>query len=101
MYKKPERWSIALAREHFSDLVRAAAREPQRIHRRDQLVAVVVDRVTFAEFCAWKERRDGPALADAMSELRALLGGAADQTVFEERGDREDALKKAIDDHSG
>ena len=49
-----KKWTIATARQHLPELVGLAAREPQRVYRRDKLVAAVVS----------------PALADAVDNLR-------------------------------
>ena len=36
------KWTIASARQHLPEVIASAAREPQRVYRRDKLVAAVV-----------------------------------------------------------
>jgi hypothetical protein len=61
---KKVRWTIASARQSFPALVTLAAREPQDIYRRDELVARVVppDQAPPPK----------PSMADALAELRRL-----------------------------
>jgi hypothetical protein len=92
---------VAEARRRFSDLLRSASREPQRVYRREQLVAVVVDEVAFAEMEVARAHRTGRALGDAMGELRALLSGSPLPTTALAREDREDVFAKVADDHAG
>ena len=69
----PMVWKIAQAKQNLSRLLRAAAEEPQRIYRRDRLVAAVVDSATFAEFESWRqeqERKKAPS--EVFAELRQL-----------------------------
>src|SRR5437762_1772064 len=65
-------WSVAQARRHLAEVVRAAAREPQRIYRRDELVATVVDPKTFEEFSAWCAAQRGRTIGQAFAELRTI-----------------------------
>ncbi len=66
------KWSTALARQRFAELIESTAKEPQPIYRRDKMVAAMVDAETFMEFLRWKEERAGRTIDDAMRELRAL-----------------------------
>jgi hypothetical protein len=68
-------WKIGQAKQRFSEVVREAAEEPQRIYRRDELVAMVVGAETVAEFLDWRERRSRRTLADAFDDLRRVRGG--------------------------
>ncbi len=67
-------WKIGQAKQRFSEVVREAAEEPQRIYRRDRLVAGVVDAETLEEFLEWKRRRERRSLADTFEELRRTRG---------------------------
>lgn len=50
-------WKIAQAKQHFSQLIRAAADEPQFISNRNRPVAAVIGGETFALFATWRSRR--------------------------------------------
>lgn len=66
-------WKVAEAKQNLSKLLRAAADEPQKIYRRNDLVAAVVDSTTFAEFESWQrdqERKKTPS--EVFAELRRL-----------------------------
>lgn len=80
-------WKIGQAKQRFSEVVREASEEPQRIFKRDRLVAAVVDAEELEEFLEWKRGREGRSLADAFEELRRLRG---DEAPFEtpSRSDR-------------
>ena len=79
-------WKIGQAKQRFSEVVREAAGEPQRIYRRNELVAAVVDAETLEEFLDWRERRSRRTLADAFDELRRVRG---DEAHFEAPGRRD------------
>jgi hypothetical protein len=61
---KKIRWTIASARQEFPTLVSLAAREPQDIYRRNQLVARVVSPETAPPA--------KPSLAAALAELQRI-----------------------------
>ncbi|MDA8018836.1 MAG: type II toxin-antitoxin system Phd/YefM family antitoxin [Thermoanaerobaculia bacterium] len=92
-------WKVAEAKQNLSKLLRAAATKPQKIYRRNHLVAAVVDSDTFAEFESWQreqERRKAPS--EVFAELRRLC--AEEQFEFPEipRIDRENSFIEEIDD---
>ena len=62
-------WKIGEAKQRFSEVVRAAEGEPQRIFNRDRLVAAVVGP---GEILAWRERRRKGSLADSIRELSRI-----------------------------
>ena len=66
------KWNVAQARARFSELLRAAAQEPQVIYKRDHPVAAVVDPDSFQEFAEWQARQVEPSIADAFDKLRVL-----------------------------
>jgi prevent-host-death family protein len=49
-------WKIAEAKQRFSEVVRAAEDEPQRIYNRNELVAAVVSAAEIKEFLTWRDR---------------------------------------------
>jgi prevent-host-death family protein len=69
-------WSIAQAKQQFSEVVRLAAAEPQAIYNRSTPVAMLVGADEFEQFKRWKARRAAPPLADSFGRLRAELTSA-------------------------
>jgi prevent-host-death family protein len=65
-------WKIAEAKQRFSEVVRAAEDEPQRIYNRSELVAAVVSAAEVKEFLAWRERQQKGSLADSIRELSRI-----------------------------
>ena len=65
----PKKWTIASARQQLPALIRSAAREPQRIYRRNTHVATVVS-PDVAERIGGSGRKR--SLADAVAELQAV-----------------------------
>ncbi|HEY0483572.1 MAG TPA: hypothetical protein VGD37_38905 [Kofleriaceae bacterium] len=63
-----KKWTIATARQHLPELVGLAAREPQRVYRRDRLVAAVVS----PELADEVEKLRRPSLAARLAELQQL-----------------------------
>ncbi len=64
-------WSIAEAREKLSEVVRAAARDPQVITNRGPPVAVVIDASECEAFKDWREQRSEQTMAEALDALQA------------------------------
>lgn len=62
-------WKIAEAKQRFSEVVRAAEGEPQRIYNRNELVAAVVGAAEIQDFLAWRERQQKGSLADSIRKL--------------------------------
>ena len=70
MYMMPaKKWTIATARQNLPALIGSAAREPQRVYRRNKLVAAVVSPELADELAASQRR---PKLAEAVAQLRQL-----------------------------
>ena len=91
-------WQIATAKQKFSQVVRAASEEPQRVFNRSRLVAAVVDGPTFEAFLAWKQDQESRSVADDIAELRALFSDEDDRLEIPERIDRENAFLQLLDD---
>lgn len=66
-------WSIASAKQQFSEVVRLAAQEPQAIYNRDKPVAVLISAKDCEDFQRWLGERERPTLAQRFDEIRALL----------------------------
>jgi prevent-host-death family protein len=66
-------WNVAQAKQHLSEMIREAAREPQLIFNRNRPVAAVIAADELAGYRAWKEQQAKPqTLFDAFAELRRL-----------------------------
>ncbi len=66
-------WKIAQAKQNLSQVIRAAAKEPQYIFNRNQPVAAVIGSETLALFEVWRrEQEQRQPLSESFSELRAL-----------------------------
>jgi hypothetical protein len=63
------RWSVATARQHLPRVIASAAREPQAIYRRNELVAVVVSPAVAARAAPHPPE---PSLEGALAELRTI-----------------------------
>jgi hypothetical protein len=61
-------WTIATARQHLPELIGRAASEPQRVYRRDKLVAAVVSPAVADKL----EGLQHPSLADKFAELQQI-----------------------------
>lgn len=64
-------WSVAEAKQAFSQLLREAAHGPQLILNRGHLVAAVLDPVSYEAFEAWQLSRSR-SLAEVTAALRAI-----------------------------
>lgn len=92
-------WKVAEAKQRFSEVLRAAGAEPQKIFNRSRFVAAVVDGPTFEEFSRWKAQSEQRTLGDRMRELRELCSleeTAPLATV--ERQDRPNPWLETLDD---
>lgn len=88
-------WTIAKARQHFSELLQEAAREPQAVCNRNRPVAAVVDFETYRKFAEWQAAIMNRTIGDAFDDLRGLCAGAIDAP---ERSDRDDAWTQELDE---
>jgi|JI6StandDraft_1071083.scaffolds.fasta_scaffold89740_2 prevent-host-death family protein len=67
-------WNIAQAKQHFSDVVKQAATEPQIIYNRNTPVAAMIAGQDLAEYQAWKEeQKPRPSLYESFAELRKIM----------------------------
>jgi hypothetical protein len=81
-------WSIAEAKQRFSEVVRRSAEEPQFIYNRDRLVAVMVQPEAFRGYEAWREERDRRTVGEAFAELRAICAEEGYELQLAPREDR-------------
>jgi hypothetical protein len=68
MYMMAKRWTIATVRQHLPAVIASAAREPQRVYRRDKLVAAVV----HPEQLERLEAAERPTLAERFAEAQRI-----------------------------
>jgi hypothetical protein len=87
---KKVRWSIASARQHFPTLVDLAAREPQDIYRRDELVAQVVPAG------ASLTRPPPPTAREMLAELHRICVEEDYELPVSPRVDRPNAMVRAL-----
>jgi prevent-host-death family protein len=85
-------WTIAEAKQRFSDVVRRAAREPQLIVRREQPVAAVIGPDELDAFLAWRASRTARPLAEALAELGRICEEEDYALELPERADRPNPL---------
>ncbi len=83
------KWSVAKARQCFSELIRSAAHEPQRIYNRQHLVGVLIDAETFEAFQCWKDEQARRSIGAALDELREICQAEDYQFEAPSRTDRD------------
>jgi prevent-host-death family protein len=93
-------WKIAEAKQKFSDLVRAAEKEPQWIYNRDKLVAALVPAATLKEFLDWRRRKQEQTLGEAFAELRRLCEEEDYTLNLPPRQERPNPFPDALDELS-
>ncbi len=69
-------WSVAQAKQQFSEMLRAAAREPQAIYNRTTPVAMVLGTEDFEAFQQWKQRNSVSPCIESIARLRTELSVA-------------------------
>ena len=90
-------WKIGEAKQRFSEVVRAAEDEPQRIYNRERLVAAVVAPNDFEEFLAWREKRRKGSLADSIRELSRISAEEGFTLDLPRREDRPNPFTEDLD----
>ena len=91
-------WSVAEAKRRFSEVLREASREPQRVYSRSRLVAAIVDPASLGVLLEHR-RQTQTSLADDLGELRTILaeeGGAGLEPS--RREDRANAFAAVLDE---
>lgn len=95
------KWTIAHARRHFSQLLQAAAREPQEVCNRERPVAAIVNVETFRRFCQWQDSPAGASVAGAFDELRTICAEENYTLESPARVDRVNLWTEALDELPG
>ena len=81
-------WTIAKARQHLPEVISMAAREPQRVYRRDKQVAAIVSPALADEI----ENLCRPSLAVKLAELQRLCTEENYELTSPPRQDRANPL---------
>ena len=81
-------WRIAEAKQQFSEVVRRSGDAPQKIYRRDRLVAAVVSPDVLAAIETVRRQQSPLTLADAFSDVRSACLEERYELEFPERQDR-------------
>ncbi|TAN52611.1 MAG: prevent-host-death protein [Methylococcaceae bacterium] len=89
-------WNIAQAKQRFSEVVHASAREPQQIRNRNKVVALVVGGADMAAFEAWRRQAARRSLADEFIEARLLLAEEDGAPPMPPRVDRPNAFAQML-----
>ena len=84
-------WRVAEAKQSFSEVLRAAENEPQRILNRDRVVGAVIDAASLEAFEAWR-RSEARPLAEAFAELRSISADEGYALKTGQRRNRANAL---------
>ncbi|HET9226174.1 MAG TPA: type II toxin-antitoxin system Phd/YefM family antitoxin [Thermoanaerobaculia bacterium] len=93
-------WKIAEAKQKFSELVKAAEKEPQWIYNRDKLVTAMVPAETLREFLGWHRQMEERTLAEAFEELRGICEEDDYTLEIPRRQDRSNPFSDALDEIS-
>ena len=94
------KWSVAKARERFSDLLRKAAIEPQEIYNRDRLVAVVLGPESFRELSESREKTARKTLGESFAEMRKVMAEEGYKIEIPPRRSRKNDFPKVLDELS-
>lgn len=97
-------WSIAQAKQQFSEVVRLAAEEPQAIYNRNTPVAMLVGTDEFEKFRQWKALEAANPLVDSLAHLRAgLVAAGLDGIEIEPRSTqgRPNSFEQMLDEEYG
>ena len=86
----PKKWTIATARQHLPALIAASAREPQKVYRRNKLVAAVVSPEALEAVAVDAKR----TLGDWAAELQRICAEENYTLPVAPRHDRPNAFVK-------
>ena len=92
------KWSVAKARERFSDLLRKAATEPQEIYNRDRLVAAVLGPDSFRELSESMEKTARKTLRESFAEMREVMKEEGYKLEIPARKSRKNDFPKVLDE---
>ena len=82
-------WLTGDAKQRFSEVLRQSEIEPQKIFRRNRLVAAVIAARTFEEFERWRQSTQQRTLGEAFAEVRELTSRYDYELDVGDRRDRD------------
>ena len=85
-------WTIAEAKQRFSEVVRQASQMPQLIYKRNRLMAAIIDAESYDDYRSWREQKERRTLASQFAQLRALCQEENYEFEIPPRTDRPDAF---------
>jgi hypothetical protein len=85
-------WKVAQAKQRLSEVLRQAAREPQEILNREELVAVVLGTKDLKAFREWQREQGSQSLAEALKVAQRISAEDGYELQLPPRQDRENAL---------
>lgn len=91
------RWSVAEAKQKFSEVLRATTDEPQLIFNRERMVAVLVDPGEYDAFRSWKDKQ-GQSIWEATAEIRRIAGEEGWELEVPARTNRPNAFDEMLDE---
>ncbi len=94
------KWSVAKARERFSELLRKAAMEPQEIYNREHLVAAVLGPDSFRELSESRERSARRTLGESFADMRKVMAEEGYRLEIPPRKSRKNDFPKVLDELS-
>lgn len=65
-------WKVADAKARFSEVIHAAAKEPQIVCCRARAEAAIIGMPLFEELTGVSDKRQRPSIAELLSELREI-----------------------------
>ena len=92
------KWSVAKARERFSELLRKAAIEPQEIYNRERLVAAVLGPDSFRELSESMEKSARRTLRESFAEMRKVMVEEGYKLEIPPRKSRKNDFPKVLDE---
>ena len=92
------KWSVAKARERFSELLRRAEAEPQEIYNRDRLVAAVLGPESFREVSERMESSARKTLKESFDDMRKLMKDEGYKLEVSPRQNRKSGFPKVLDE---
>jgi len=85
-------WRVAQAKQRLSEVLRQAAKEPQEILNREELVAVVLGKKDWKAFREWQREHGSPSLAEALKVAQRICKEEGYELPPSPRIERENAL---------
>jgi hypothetical protein len=89
-------WNVANAKQSLSKVIEDAKGAPQRIYKRDRLVAAMIGAEDLAEFERWRAGQARRSFGAAFAELREIATEEGYRLDTGRRGNRRNAFADGI-----